>query len=100
MAFVSREVLSVNNQIVVCIKLPELAIDDIKVFIGEEIGDLVDVWLILQQSQDLEKIATTQLTGCDATIPVAIHNIEDATDHLREREMKEWQGMTCMYLCI
>ena len=50
MAFVSREVLSVNNQIMVCIQLPELAVDDIKVLIGEEIGDLIDVWLVLQQS--------------------------------------------------
>ena len=50
MAFVSREVLSINNQIVVCIQLPELAVDDVKVFVGEEIGDLVDVWLVLQQS--------------------------------------------------
>ena len=47
MAFVSREVLSINNQIMVSIELPELAVDDVKVFIGEEIGDLVDVWLIL-----------------------------------------------------
>jgi hypothetical protein len=50
MAFVSREVLRVNDQIVVRIELPELAVDDVKVFVGEEIGDLVDVWLILQQS--------------------------------------------------
>ena len=50
MAFVSREVLSVNDQIVVCIQLPELAVDDVKVLVGEEISDLVDVWLVLQQN--------------------------------------------------
>ncbi len=49
MAFVSREVLRVNDQIVVRVKLPKLAVDDVKVLIGEEVGDLVDVWLILQQ---------------------------------------------------
>lgn len=89
MAFVSREVLSINNQIMVCIQLPELAVDDVKVLIGEEISDLIDVWLVLQQSQDLEEVATTQLTGRDTTIPVAIHNVEDATDYLKERG-KKW----------
>ena len=49
MAFVSGEILSINDQIMVCIKLPKLAVDDVKVFVGEEISDLVDVWFVLQQ---------------------------------------------------
>ena len=86
MSFVSREVLSINNQIMVCVQLPELAVDDRKVFIGEEVCDLIDVRLILEKGEDLEKVATTQLTSCDTTIPIAIHNVEDTTDYLRKRE--------------
>ena len=104
MSFVSRKVLSINNQVMVCVQLPELAVDDVKVFIGEEVCDLVDVRLILEKGEDLEEVATTQLTGSDTTIPITIHNVEDTTDYLcvcvRERERESARGKISISMLV
>ena len=73
MIIVSAEVLPVNEQVMVLVQLPELAVDDIEVLIGEELSDLVDILLILQESQDSEEVGTPQLTDCDASRPGTIH---------------------------
>ena len=49
MVLVSGEVLSIDDEIVVCVQLPELAVDDIEVFVGEIVADLVDVRFVFQE---------------------------------------------------
>ena len=51
---VSLQVLSINHEVVITVQLPELAVDDIEVFIGEVSGDFIDVILLLQFCQHLE----------------------------------------------
>lgn len=53
MVVVSRQVFGVNVEVVVGVQLPELAVDDIEVFVGEVVSDLVDVVLLFQQGQGL-----------------------------------------------
>ena len=89
--FMPGEVLCINDKVVVRVKLPKLAVDDVEVFIGEEISDLVDIGLVLQQCQDLKEAAPAKFTGRDTTVPVTIHNIEYPTDHLGEHNHR--QGM-------
>lgn len=50
---VSSQVFRVNVEVMVSIKLPELAVDDVEVFVREVVSDLVDVVLLLQQRQGL-----------------------------------------------
>ena len=40
MVVMSSEVLSVYEQVVVLVELPELAVDDIEVLVAEEVGHL------------------------------------------------------------
>ena len=40
MVVVSSEVLSVYEQVVVLVELPELAVDDVEVLVAEEVGHL------------------------------------------------------------
>ena len=86
MVLVSREVLSINDKIMVRVKLPEFAIDDIKVFVREEVGYLINVWFLLEQRQHLEEVAPAKLAGRDAAVPVAINNVKDTTDYLQKQE--------------
>ena len=44
---VSDEIIPINDQIMISVKLPELAIYDVKVFIREETSELVDIILII-----------------------------------------------------
>lgn len=58
MIVVSGQVLRINEQVVVRVQLPELAVDDVEVLVGEELRQLVDVCLLLQESHVLQD--TTQ----------------------------------------
>ena len=53
MVVVSREVSLVDVEVVVFVEFPELAVDHIEMFVGEEIFDLVDVVLVLQSFHSL-----------------------------------------------
>ena len=51
MVVMPRKVLPVDEQVVVLVQLPELAVYHVEVLVAEEIGHLVDVVLVLQESQ-------------------------------------------------
>ena len=53
MVLVTREVLGINNQVMVSVQFPELAVKHIKVLIREEGELLVDVRLCLQATDHL-----------------------------------------------
>lgn len=44
---VSGQVSLVYVEVMVCVQLPELAVDDVEMFIGEELCQLVHVLLLL-----------------------------------------------------
>lgn len=46
---VLRQVSLVDVEVVVCVQLPELTVDDIEMFIGEELCQLVHILFLLQQ---------------------------------------------------
>ena len=52
---VTGQILSVNKQIMIFIKLPKLAVYHIKMFVAEEVCHLVDIVLILKELQDCQK---------------------------------------------
>ena len=43
----SRQVFSVNEQVMILVQFPEFAINDIKVLITKEFGDLINIILLL-----------------------------------------------------
>ena len=53
MVLVAREVLGINNQVMVSVQFPELAVKHVKVLIREEGEFLVDVRLCLQATDHL-----------------------------------------------
>lgn len=79
---VSAQVFGIDVQVVVGVQLPKLAVDDVEVFIGEVVGDLVDVFLLLQQRQSLKEVAAAQLHHGDAAGPRAVDHVVDPLDHL------------------
>ena len=61
MVIVSGQVLSVNEQVMVLVKLPELAVDNIKVLVAEIVCDLVYVLFVLDDFENLQKVGFPQL---------------------------------------
>lgn len=55
MIVVPRQIVLIDEQVVIAIQLPELAVDDVKVFVAKVRHDLVDVLLLFEQLQDLSK---------------------------------------------
>lgn len=54
---------------------------------------LVDVWLLLQLLQRLKQVAATYFCSAEPPVPIAIHHIEDATNHsLYVPSMELWCG--------
>lgn len=53
MVIVSGQVLGINEEVMVSVQLPEFTVDDIKMFIGEVVCDLVYIVLFLQKSKGL-----------------------------------------------
>ena len=47
---VPGQILLVDKEVVVLVQLPELAVNDVKMLVAEEIGDLVDVFFLFQQT--------------------------------------------------
>lgn len=54
MVVVLRQVVLVDVEVVVAVQLPEFAVDDVEMFVGEEICELVHVLLLLQQGHVLK----------------------------------------------
>jgi hypothetical protein len=64
------------------IQLPELAVDDVEVLVGEEIRDLINVVLFLEEPQRGEKGRPSQLRHGDSSAPGPVHRVEDPGYHL------------------
>ena len=79
---VPAQVVLVDDQVVVLVQFPKLAVDDVKVFIRKVVRDLVDVLLRLQHSDDLQKVGLAQFRDGDSATPRSIDTVEDAGDHL------------------
>lgn len=81
MVAVACQVLLVDEQVMVRVQLPELAVDDVEVFVGEVLSQLVHVFLLLQQSHVLQHrqdilskpLETTRLDGANVMIRKDIH---------------------------
>ena len=82
MIVVTGQIFLVDEQIVILVQFPELAVDDVKVFVAEEIRDLIDVVLVLQQPDGGQQVRVTQFRQADVTRPGAVDVVEDASDNL------------------
>jgi hypothetical protein len=65
------------------VQLPELAVDDVEVLVGEEVRDLINVVLFLEEPQRGEKGRPSQLRHGDSSAPGPVHRVEDPSYHLK-----------------
>ena len=63
--------------------------------VGEEVGDLVDVVLVLEEAQGGEKGGPAQLRHGDASAPRPVHRVEDPSYHLQGGQRVYKDLLTC-----
>lgn len=89
MIVVSHEIGLVDEEIVVAVELPELAVDHVEVLVAEVSGHLVYVLLVLQNTYHRQQIATPELGHGYLAAPAAIHAVEYPCYYLRETEKEK-----------
>ena len=73
---VAGQILSVDKQIMIFIKLPKLAVYHIEMFVAEEVCNLVDIVLILEQFQCWQELGSSQLRDCYLPAPGPVDFVE------------------------
>ena len=82
MIIVSGQVFSVDEQVMVFVQLPELAVNHVEVLVAEEVGDLVDVVFLLKGAQCGEQCGPAQLGQRDLAAPGPVYHVENSSYHL------------------
>lgn len=78
---VTCEIRLRDGKVVIAVKFPELAVDDVEVLVGEELRDQIDVLLVFEASEDLKEVGAPQLAQGDAARPGGVDAEEDARHH-------------------
>jgi len=55
MFIVSGEIVFINHQIMILVQLPELAVDNVEMFVGEKVSYPIDILLLFQVSNYLKQ---------------------------------------------
>ena len=103
MPLVAREVLLVNQEIMVCVELPEATVEHVEVLIGKVLSHLVDVLFRCHVEEHVLQVRTLEVSERDLPVIVDVYLVEDAHDHgvsvavleLRRRlqELQAWVAL-------
>ncbi len=86
---VASKVGPVDEEIMVAVQLPELAVDDVKVLVGKVLGYLVYVLLGLEGRDHGDKVRPPQLGQRYPSRPWPVHAVVDSRDHLEQKKKKK-----------
>lgn len=64
----------------VVIQFPEADVDDVEIFIAEEIGVEVDVWFSLDVEEGFEDVGPFELAEAHLVVVLAVGDVEHAVD--------------------
>ena len=75
-SLVPREVLLINQEVVICIKLPESAIKNVEVLIAKVGSHFVDVFLVTDNLKHIEEVWLLEVSESYVTVIICIQLIE------------------------
>ena len=65
----------------VVVELPEADVDDVEIFIAEEVGVEVDVWFCLDIEEGLEDVGAFELAEAHLVVVFSVRHIVHSVDH-------------------
>jgi hypothetical protein len=87
-----EQVFSTDPVISITIKLPEPAIQDIKVLVTQILGDLVDVFFVVHLPKGFQQIRSTYLTSSNASGMTLVQAIKDACNDVDKNSSPGWSA--------
>lgn len=95
------EIRLVDEKIVITIELPELAIDHVEMLVAEVSCYLIDIFLVLEDRDHREEIASSQLRHGNSSAPASIHAVKYPSDHLDRTKIRQNHQLTTIkYKCL
>lgn len=83
-----------EQEVVVRVELPELAVEHVEVLVGEVVVDHVDVLLNVHGVEGVEEVRAPQLPRVDAAPRRRVEDVEDARDDgARVLFLELWGGL-------
>ena len=81
MALVPREVLLIDQEVVVRVQLPEPAVQNVEVLVREILANLVDVFLRAHLLQHVKQVRVFKVAPRDLPVVVRVESVKDAHDY-------------------
>lgn len=94
------EIRLVDEKIVITIELPELAIDHIEMLIAEVSRYLIDIFLVLEDRDHREQIASSQLRHGNPSAPASIHAVKYPSDHLDRMKIRRLTSLNINFVAL
>lgn len=94
------EIRLVDEKIVITIELPELAVDHIEMLIAEVSRYLIDIFLVLEDRDHREQIASSQLRHGNPSAPASIHAVKYPSDHLDRMKIRRLTTLNINFVAL
>lgn len=94
------EIRLVDEKIVITIELPELAVDHIEMLIAEVSRYLIDIFLVLEDRDHREQIASSQLRHGNPSAPASIHAVKYPSDHLDRMKIRRLTSLNINFVAL
>lgn len=94
------EIRLVDEKIVITIELPELAVDHIEMLIAEVSRYLIDIFLVLEDRDHREQIASSQLCHGNPSAPASIHAVKYPSDHLDRMKIRRLTTLNINFVAL
>lgn len=94
------EIRLVDEKIVITIELPEFAVDHIEMLIAEVSRYLIDIFLVLEDRDHREQIASSQLRHGNPSAPASIHAVKYPSDHLDRMKIRRLTTLNINFVAL
>lgn len=94
------EIRLVDEKIVITIELPEFAVDHIEMLIAEVSRYLIDIFLVLEDRDHREQIASSQLRHGNPSAPASIHAVKYPSDHLDRMKIRRLTSLNINFVAL
>ena len=81
MARISTEFLLSNDEVMILIEFPELAVKDVEMLVREICTNFIDIFFSIDMLESLEEVTVFEFSSGDFSVIISINSIEDSLNN-------------------